>query len=160
MSKQQMKTQNLKSYPFTEFIGKTRQQLLEHLLENYKERLPTSDAMEYLLNNPKEVPEYMKDRNWYYFFGSFLRDQDGIANVPCVGWDGGELNRSAYWLGNEWYGFDRVVLLDLPVVLESDALTFEFLSLCPANSKNYEVFGLTKDGKCYGRRMDTWVLLI
>lgn len=44
--------------------------------------------------------------------------------------------------------------------LEIESLkTLEFSALCLSNSKDYILFGLTKDGQVYGRNKKKWVLL-
>lgn len=68
-------------------------------------------VLQYLHENPSEVPEEFK-RYWCYFFGTELRDLDGNWGVPCGDWVGSEFNRHADWPGYGWGSSRRVVLLD------------------------------------------------
>lgn len=95
-----------------EMVGKTVGEVQEYVKKEYPNKLTTEKDSEYLLENPDKVPSEMKDGNWYYFMGSSLRYQVGNSFVPCVYWDGSKLRRSALWLGTEWSGSGRVVLLD------------------------------------------------
>jgi hypothetical protein len=113
---------NLQAHAFPEFIGKDMSVLLDHLEKHHKDQLPTVEMRDYLYNFPKEIPEWMKDGNWYYFFGSILRDRGGDASVPYVRWDGSKRRRRASWVGNEWDGDDRVLLLLLDTVPSADSL--------------------------------------
>lgn len=101
----------LTSVPFKEFIGKPRQELKDHLEKEYKDRSPDQEVLDYLLSHPEAVPEEMK-LNWHYFFKLTFRYSDGYAYVPSVRWNGDELDRGSGWLDYDWYGRERVVLLD------------------------------------------------
>ena len=64
------------------------------------------------MQGQKDIPQELKDGNWYYFAGSTLRYRDGHADVPIVSWDGDELDRDAPRLGDEWDDDVRVLLLE------------------------------------------------
>ena len=126
----------LTSKPFSEFVGKPKEELYDHLVkEGYN--LPGEKELEECRKNP---PEFMKDGNWYYFFD---------ASVPPLRWSGGKLNWSVDWFKSDWDSNDRVVLIESELC---------FKSICPSFNKKYEVFGLEKSGKVYGRIKNKWEL--
>jgi len=97
-----------------QFIGQPRSEVIKFVVDNYGKdyHIPGLEYEQYLLNNPNKVPKELKDGNWYYFMGSTLRTQGGDALVPTLHWNGDELDRSAAWLKNFWFGSDRVFLLE------------------------------------------------
>lgn len=106
--------EKIKSFEFKEFVGKPRSELARHIIQTYSDKyiIPDITYREFLMNNPDKVPAYMKDGNYYYFYGSTLRDSGGDASVPCVDWNGGWLSRNDRWLDTDWRVDDRVVLLE------------------------------------------------
>jgi len=59
-----------------------------------------------------KISDKLKDGNYYFNFGSLVRNSDGHFNVPCESWSGSEWNRNGYWLDDRWSAGDRVVLLE------------------------------------------------
>ena len=106
------KEPKIKILDMAEYVGQPRSEVLKAVAEKYGGQLAGLEYEMYLLNNPDKVPEEMKDGNWYYFMGSTLRGQRGLSSLPCVFWRGSKLSRFAFWLGSEWFGSDRVVLLE------------------------------------------------
>jgi hypothetical protein len=108
------KEPKMKILDMREFTGKPRSEVVKAVAEKYGRQyhIPGLEYEKYLLENPDKVPAELKDGNWYYFMGSTLRDQNGSAYVPCVNWNGSELERNADALSNKWSGDDRVVLLE------------------------------------------------
>lgn len=106
--------EKIKSFDFAEFVGKPRSQLVAHIAKEYSGKyiIPDLTYREFLMNNPDKIPPFMKDGNWYYFYGSILRYSDGDALVPDVYWNGGRLNRNGSWLDHDWDGSGRVLLLE------------------------------------------------
>jgi|GEM_PF-2039861 len=74
--------------------------------------LPGLEYYEWLIENPSKTPAIFKDNNYYFFFGSVLRDSNGHWNVPYAIWDGSKWNRHARWLDGSWLSDCRVVLLE------------------------------------------------
>lgn len=110
----QEKEPKIKILDMREFVGKLKEEVMKAVIEKYggQYHIPGLEYEKYLLENLDKIPKEMKDENWYYFMGSVLRGQGGYSSVPCVGWDGSELGRSALWLGNEWSEDDRILLLE------------------------------------------------
>lgn len=105
--------------------GKT----LEAVKEEVKDMRPANWAvLQYLYENPSEVPEEFKEY-WCYFFGTDLRGKDGDWTVPYGHWTGSEFSRRADWLRRDWRSFYRVVLLDDSSPLNLADLNLETLSL-------------------------------
>ncbi len=124
-----MEKEIIKKYialPFTEFIGKTEQELYHHLLINYKERLPTIEDREYIYNNKEEFPELMKCKLCSFsFFGTIIRTPDEntkrifkwmepiLPLVPCFTVNCYGLPGLCFgWLGTSWNCNGRVVLYE------------------------------------------------
>lgn len=62
----------------------------------------------YIAENPNpDLPDW----TWVYFFGSVVRDADGLWRVPYSKWDGAAWGRDAYRLLDGWYSDYRVVLV-------------------------------------------------
>lgn len=137
------KLPKLTSLPFTEFIGKKRSDLKDYLEKEYKDRLPGQEALDYLLNNPKEVPESLKDGNWHYFFALSFRSSGGGAGVPTVYWHGERLYRGGRWLGREWDDYDRVVLLDSADLTLNPSIAELNLALCTCKISDEERDAIT-----------------
>jgi len=104
------KIKTLEVLKFAEFRGKEIQELLDHLNENYKDRLATEDISKFFEENPDKIPEQFKDGNFYFFFGSAFRRSDGEWDVPCGRWNDGEWRRYGLWARNDWSSDSRVVL--------------------------------------------------
>ena len=104
----------IKIFNFSEFIGKPRLELAKYLAENYSDKyhIPDIEYWKYLIENEDKIPKELKDENYYYFFGSILRDQNGNWNVPNSHGDGSQRYRSAGWLKVGWGFNDRVLLLE------------------------------------------------
>jgi hypothetical protein len=119
-------------------VGKTRQEVYEIIKKEYvdtgKYVFATNDIADDL------IP---KDDNWYFLFGSILRDSGGDAYVPRVYWDDGELHRGSSWLVRDWGGDERVVLLE---TLSSDSeplppadLSLDF-AIAKVKEAGYKIF--------------------
>ncbi|GEM_PF-2466309 len=110
----QEKEPKIKILDMKEFVGQPKEEAMKAVIEKYsgKYHIPGLEYEKYLLENPDKVPNQLKDGNWYYFMGSFLRDQDGSSSVPFVDWDGSKLTRYAFWRGNKWSESSRVLLLE------------------------------------------------
>jgi hypothetical protein len=119
-------------------VGKTRQKVYEIIKKEYvdtgKYVFATNDIADDL------IP---KDGNWYFLFGSILRDSDGHADLPYVYWNGGKLYRRSSWLDNDWFRDERVVLLE---TLSSDSeplppadLSLDF-AIAKVKEAGYKIF--------------------
>ena len=106
--------EKIKIFDFAEFVGKPRVELAKHLVENYsdKYRIPGIEYWKYLIENQDKVSKNLKDGNYYYFFGSILRDKDGDWHVPDSHWRSGEWHRGTNRLRSDWSSSDRVLLLE------------------------------------------------
>jgi hypothetical protein len=87
-------------------------------LQNYLKthpniKLPGLELYKYVLDKPdSDIANKMKDGNYYFFFGSLFRRSDGRWSVPCVHGVASGLRRDGAWLGLDWLGNYRVVLLE------------------------------------------------
>ena len=108
------KEPKIKILDMKEFFGRPRSEVMKAVVEKYGSsyHIPGLEFEKFLLENPDKVPKEMKDGNFYYFPGSTLRDKDGDADVPSVGWGGVEFGRGAGWLDGGWNSFGRVLLLE------------------------------------------------
>lgn len=91
-------------------IKKVKANTVGEALSQYK-NLASLEDLQYIQSHPDEFPEF-KDDNWYY-------GAPGDRLAPSLYWNGRRF--SVYWLDlrDDWYSYDRVVLRDLPVELES-----------------------------------------
>lgn len=106
-------SEKIKTFDFREFIGKPRAELAKHLVEDYADKyyIPGIEYWKYLIENQDKVPQELKDGNYYYSFGSILRDEDGRWRVPCSGWGVGYWGCDAGCLCNNWGPRCRIFLL-------------------------------------------------
>jgi len=95
--------------------GKSLQEVAEYLIANYagKYKLPGLEYWKFMLENPDKVPDQLKDGNYYFNFGSLVRNSGGRWNVPCARWGASGWYRFAGWLVTDWYSYCRVVLLEI-----------------------------------------------
>lgn len=107
--------EKIKALDFKEFVGKPRAELAKHLVENYSDKyhIPGIEYWKYLIENQDKIQQSLKDGNYYYFFGSVFRGKGGDWYVPDSGWDGGEWDRNANGLRDDWYSSNRVLLLEI-----------------------------------------------
>ena len=86
----------------------------EYLVKKYSQDyyLPGIEYWQFICAHPDKAPAELKDGNYYFFFGSRLRYQDGLWCVPYTYRDGGQFRRGASWLSVGWRSFYRVVLLE------------------------------------------------
>lgn len=106
--------EKIKTLDFAVFVDRPRWELAKHLAENYSDKyhIPGIEYWKYLIENEDKVPQELKDGNYYYFFGSILRDQYGNWDVPNSFWYGSQLYRGAHWLKIDWNSNNRVLLLE------------------------------------------------
>ena len=64
---------------------------------------------EYLLEHQELISKDWQGKYYLVFPGTVWQYRGGRRNVPCLRWDGGEWYLYFYWLGNDWYGSDRLV---------------------------------------------------
>ena len=99
------------------FEGKSLAELGQYLHTKYGSEyyIPGIEYWEYISKNPDKAPQPLKDTgNYYFYFGSIVRYQDGYWYVPYSNWDTSSFNRNANWLDNTWISYYRVVLLVTP----------------------------------------------
>jgi len=96
----------LKSIALPEMVGKTLQEVSNHLEKTYT--LPAGDVIDEICRGDTGIP---KDENKYYNFGSLVFSV-GNWCIPFAGWDGSSWIRSAYRLGDGWGQLDRAIILD------------------------------------------------
>lgn len=94
--------------------GKSLVEVGEYATDTYgsKYRIPGLEYWKYILENPNQAPQELKDGNYHFLFGSILRSSFGDWHVPCVSWHGSEFNPRARWLGLGWDPHYRVILLE------------------------------------------------
>ena len=98
----------------SEFVGRSRAEVMKAVAEQCGQNLnmPGLEYQKYLLENPDQFPEEMKDGKFYYFMGSTIRVQDGYTNVPATNWVGNKQHQLAGWLDHGWGENDRVVVIE------------------------------------------------
>lgn len=107
------KDKTVKSFDLAKLtLYKPKGQTLQEVKDEVKD-MPVAPqvVLDYLVENPNQVPDEFKDY-WCHFFGSEVRGRDGFWYVPYGRWSGGKWYRSARWLRFDWDSDDRVVLLD------------------------------------------------
>lgn len=90
--------------------GKTLAEVAQHIAQTYPaSRIPDLAIWSRILrgNHPN-----LKNGKWNFCFGSLILSATGHWRVPFAIWDGSAWRRSAYWLGNRWFAFCRVGLLE------------------------------------------------
>ena len=121
-----------------DMVEKTLEQVKDYLEKTYPNQLAKEEHIEVFLKT-KQNP---KNWNWFYFFGSVLRDAGGHWLVPCVDWYGAGFSRDADWLDDGWGARYRVVLLE--TFEKSDSLPVNFDSLDIEIKINGQKYKLTK----------------
>ncbi len=86
--------------------------------------IPGIEYWKYILENPGEAPNQLKDGKWYFFFGSILCDAGGYWSVPWAMWDGVAWYQNAYQLEVDWTAHFRVVLLEKDAVVRKQRKDF------------------------------------
>ena len=124
------KNHKIKILDLKEFIGKTREELRNHLLKEYPKdgwELAGTEYRDWLYENPSEAPQELKDESvWFYFMKDVFCHSYCYWDVPFAIWHGTRFRRDGDWLGNDWYSSHRVVLVE---TLKSDSLPSETLIL-------------------------------
>ncbi len=94
--------------------GKKLDEIASYITATYgsKYKTPGLDYYKYICEHPDKAPDSLKDGNYYFMFGSLFRNSDGNWNVPYVLGDASGFYRIGYWLGRDWLGNYRVVLLE------------------------------------------------
>lgn len=75
-----------------------------------------ADVLDYLLKNPRLIPEdWKKDENenthYIFFWGTIYRDSGGDLCVRCLYWHDGRWHWSSHWLAYDWDGSYPALLL-------------------------------------------------
>lgn len=73
----------------------------EILAERLKQTAPTSNVLQYLIENPSLWPEDWKGK-YVYFWGTIFRGSDGYLYVRFGYWNEGEVVSDYCWLGGGW----------------------------------------------------------
>ena len=96
------------------WVGKPLDQVAKHIIDTYSttHHIPGLEYWQYLSEHQGKIPPHLNDGKWQFFFGSLLRDSDGIWSVPSAGLFAGEWERDANWLDDDWGAGYRVVLLE------------------------------------------------
>ena len=94
--------------------GKPIAEIAEYITSTYSNRyyIPGLEFWKYILENPSQAPDSLKDGNYHFFFGSVLRSSYGHWSVPYASWAGSGFYCNALWLSHDWYSSFRVVLLE------------------------------------------------
>lgn len=104
--------EKIKALDFAEFVGRPIWELAKHIAEKSdKYHIPGIEYLRHLIEN-EEIPKELKDGNYYYFFGSILRDRSGDWDVLFSCRNGRWWHRYANWLENDWLFCHRVLLLE------------------------------------------------
>lgn len=74
-----------------------------------------ANVLDYLLANPKAIPEEWKkdekgNTRYIFFWGTIYRDSGGRFFVRYLSWDGGQWDWSVYWLSDAFDGLNPAVL--------------------------------------------------
>lgn len=81
---------------------KTSYQTGSDLYDEVKVQSPLNACvLDYLLKNPKEIPEEWKGQ-YVYFWGTILRSPSGDRYVLCLYWNDGAWDWRVLWLDGDW----------------------------------------------------------
>jgi len=101
-------------------VGKPLSEVAKYLIDTYADthKIPGLEYWKFILENPDKIPAdpngvNLKDGNYYFNFGSLVRNSGGRWSVPYAGWDGSEWGRDTNRLDNKWDSYYRVVLLEI-----------------------------------------------
>jgi len=96
------------------FNNKPLTEAAKYIIDTYSAKylIPGIEYWKYILENPDQAPDSLKDGNYHFFFGSILRGSAGCWFVPVARWDGSGWHRRAGWLESGWASDCRVVLLE------------------------------------------------
>lgn len=100
------------------------------------------ETMEEWVNSPETAPQWAKDGNYHFFFGSVFRGSRGGWRVPCVRWGGSSFEAGGSWLGHWWDSVCRVVVLETdrgPLASASALHSDPLAPLAPELEKAIEV---------------------
>ena len=95
--------------------GKSLAEVGAYLQGKYgsKYYIPGIEYWEYISKNPNKASQELKDtENYYFYFGSILRNRHGDWCVPRSRWFGSRFDRNTVWLSNGWSSRCRVVLVE------------------------------------------------
>ena len=95
-----------------EWVGKQRGEVFSEIIAEYGNDyyIPGIEYQAYLAENPDNIPQQLKDDNWYITPGSLRGDSGGSVNVPSSSWDGSSWYRDERYVEFTWGSSDRVVL--------------------------------------------------
>lgn len=71
------------------------------LAERLKDKALNASVLDYLLENPKLIPDEWKGK-WVYFWGTIYRNSGGDLYVRCLDWDDGQWQSNYHWLDDGW----------------------------------------------------------
>ena len=98
----------LKSIALPEMVGKTLQEVNDYLKKTYT--LPTGDVINEICRGDTDIP---KDGNYYFDFGSFVRNSAGNWCFPYARrWDDSSWSRGAGRPDDNWDSDFRALILD------------------------------------------------
>lgn len=64
-----------------------------------------ANLLDYLLANPRLIPEEWKGKCIFFFWGTTYRCSDGRLCVRCLCWGGGRWLWGFDWLDFDWHGY-------------------------------------------------------
>ena len=94
--------------------GKKLSEVAEYIKSEYGDeyKIPGLEYYKYICENPDKAPDSLKDGNYHFFFGSLFRGSGGGWGVLYARGASSGFGRRGPWLGSDWDGRDRVVLLE------------------------------------------------
>ncbi len=93
------------------FLGKARSTVVDYIKKTYPGRVPGPAHLKYLLENPKDIPEAIKDGYRYYLIGCVDRTEVDKQSITGVVWREERLKLALGKLENAWSINERVLLL-------------------------------------------------
>ncbi len=97
----------------SKYIGKPRGEVFAEIIKQYgaTHYIPGFEYQQWCRENPGKIPRILKDDNYYYTPGTVLGYSDGRVTVPYGRWRGDAWNRNDVWFEDDWFDFERVLLL-------------------------------------------------
>ncbi len=113
--------EKIKMLNLADMQGKLLHEVAKHIVDTYGDthHIPGIEFWKWMIDSYERAPDdvkekykKLKDGNYYFNFGSLVRNSGGRWSAPYSRWHGSSFSRGAYRLGYGWDSDFRVVLLE------------------------------------------------